>query len=487
MMTRPISRKLIVASLLPWGSWASALEVSMPQLVSVQWDTGAPTSGTCGGAAISADGRFVTFVCSAGDLVPGDLNGTWDTFVLDRQTGVVERVSLTTDGQEMPSQSGHSNYGLPAPGNGDVAFMANGPLHPDFPLPWSWHSSHNAFYLRDRSLATTELISRDAQGQALNGVVHSGGRFAWFDRQEILFTFQGDLRTGPNDSGLIWPQLWIRNWATGAVELVSGTPTGQLSVGGTLPGDFTPDGRYVLFGGGGNTFGPPAREGDFNLYLRDRVSASTSRLTFPASGGEFTGNELLVGTRSRLSADGRYFAFSARGPEIHPDVTGPLDWHAYVFDRQTGAREHVSPTPGYRSSNDIADMSADGRYVVWYSRRLDYVGPNPWDGTRAIWILDRRTGRRANVTASLGLSDDWYGGASLSADGSVIAFTWSVFDPTNPGSPARSMVYVAEVQGTGPAPPVRAVPVGSVWGVVALVGLVLGLGLMVRRNRRLSA
>ena len=45
--------------------------------------------------AISADGRFVAFDSTETNLVPGDTNSRRDIFVRDRQTGSLERVSLT--------------------------------------------------------------------------------------------------------------------------------------------------------------------------------------------------------------------------------------------------------------------------------------------------------------------------------------------------------------------------------------------------------
>jgi Tol biopolymer transport system component len=45
-------------------------------------------------AAVSADGRFVTFVSSASNLVAGDTNGTQDVFVRDRMAQVTRRVSV---------------------------------------------------------------------------------------------------------------------------------------------------------------------------------------------------------------------------------------------------------------------------------------------------------------------------------------------------------------------------------------------------------
>ena len=48
--------------------------------------------------SLSADGRFVAFRSVASSLVMGDTNNNSDIFVHDRNSGVVERVSVTLNG-----------------------------------------------------------------------------------------------------------------------------------------------------------------------------------------------------------------------------------------------------------------------------------------------------------------------------------------------------------------------------------------------------
>jgi hypothetical protein len=52
------------------------------------------------GVWISADARYVGFNTAAPNLVTGDTNGTWDTFLRDRLLGVTERVSLSSNGSQ---------------------------------------------------------------------------------------------------------------------------------------------------------------------------------------------------------------------------------------------------------------------------------------------------------------------------------------------------------------------------------------------------
>ena len=50
--------------------------------------------------SISPDGRFVGFTSLSDDLVPGDTNMTRDGFLFDRETEIIERYSVSSDGSE---------------------------------------------------------------------------------------------------------------------------------------------------------------------------------------------------------------------------------------------------------------------------------------------------------------------------------------------------------------------------------------------------
>lgn len=58
------------------------------------------------GAIISADGRYVAFESGSTNLVSGDTNGRVDVFVRDRLTGETERVSVSSVGAELNTISG---------------------------------------------------------------------------------------------------------------------------------------------------------------------------------------------------------------------------------------------------------------------------------------------------------------------------------------------------------------------------------------------
>jgi len=74
--------------------------------------TGNPADGNSISPSISADGRYVTFISSATDLVNGDTNGVADVFVRDTCAGAesgctpsTQRVSVASDGTQANGES----------------------------------------------------------------------------------------------------------------------------------------------------------------------------------------------------------------------------------------------------------------------------------------------------------------------------------------------------------------------------------------------
>lgn len=469
-----VSNKSILAltsALVLWKGLASAMNPQPPDLVSVRWDTGEPSVGICGTPRFSPNNRYLSFGCIGDDLVPGDNNDRYDSFVLNRYTGTITRASVSSAGQEM----GYDSFGGVPSNDGLVVFPGRGPLHPDYGPPPPLDVGRTAVYLRDPAAGTTELITRDAHGQALTSGLNLYD--ASLSRSEILIGYNGDLRVGPHADPAIGPQIWVKNWASGAVELISATPLNGMASGGSYLASFSPTGRYVIFRSDADDLGPPARLGDGNLYVRDRETGNIERLTYPWAGGEFVTPLDIGPLQPRMSADGRFVVFSTNNAEIHADAPGDGGTYSYLLDRQTQQLTLLSPTPGYPSYNVGVDISDDGRFVAWHSRNGSFMGPaNPPADMRAIWVLDRQTGQRVNVTATLGpLYLDNTINFDLSPDGSMIAFSWRIADTNHPLF-GRLLLYTAQLRGAQPAAPPTPVPALS-FVFLSLLGIgVLLLG-----------
>ena len=113
-------------------------------------------SGRRGVPSMSVQGRFIVFASAATNLVPGDTNRRRDIFVLDRATGVIERVSVSSGeeqahrGSFSPAISAHGRY---------VTFSSSAANL----VPNDTGRSHDVF-MRDRVAGVTRRISVNSRG-----------------------------------------------------------------------------------------------------------------------------------------------------------------------------------------------------------------------------------------------------------------------------------------------------------------------------------
>src|SRR5438067_1693678 len=140
-------------------------------------NTGNQGNGGSGVVAISADGRFVAFVSTATNLVPGDTNGVLDVFVHDRQTGTTERVSVDSAGNQ--GNGGSAVFAISADGR-FVAFVSSATNL----VPGDTNGGQDVF-VHDRRTGTTERVSVDSAGTESNGsserpAISADGRFVAF-------------------------------------------------------------------------------------------------------------------------------------------------------------------------------------------------------------------------------------------------------------------------------------------------------------------
>jgi Tol biopolymer transport system component len=131
----------------------------------------------CSYPSISASGRFVAFESSASNLVAGDANEVADIFVHDRKTGLVTRVSTTSEGGEAASECSYPS--LSANGR----FVAYQSFAADLVAGDSNDASD--IFVHDRKAGLTVRASVDSGGSEGNDdsrapSVSGSGRFVAF-------------------------------------------------------------------------------------------------------------------------------------------------------------------------------------------------------------------------------------------------------------------------------------------------------------------
>jgi len=197
--------------------------------------------GSMRDAAISADGRVVTFASSAADLVPGaDANGTSeDVYGLDLASNRLQRLSVDSAGHQpsagasfAPSISGDGRY---------VAFSSTAPL--DGTRPKANGRPLVDVFLRDTRLQTTKRISTRADGGMTNGssygaAISEDGRFV------ALVSEASDLVKGDGNRA---SDVFVYDLRHGSMALVSRSSSGRPANGASSQPAISADGGVILF------------------------------------------------------------------------------------------------------------------------------------------------------------------------------------------------------------------------------------------------
>jgi len=405
--------------------------------------------GASSSPAVSADGRWVTFVSDARNLVPGANPASRPcVFLWDRTTGGVTFVARMGS-KTNPNSFVYSAAPRISPDGRWIAFASSASdLVPGQQDPGTDPETILNVFLWDRETRALTLVSHSASGPLVEGfgdsdtpVLSDDGRFVAFH------SIARDLVPGQTRGGS--DNLFLFDRTTGANVLVSRTRSSA-----TEPGDalfilpvLSADGRFMLFTSRAGGLDPGIPSGDLNVYLYD---ASLRTYQEISTQGTF-------GRQLSLSADGRFAAFIS-GQQV------------YLYDRVAKTLALASHTPGGFSSNGDADapaVSADGRYVAFVSDASDLVaGQIPAPGRASFeasaYLYDRISGQVTLLSRWQGSPTTAASGAGaplISADGQRIAFD-SGIDLLSGDFNRRTDAYLFRLDGgsTGGGGPVTVPP-----------------------------
>ncbi len=360
--------------------------------------------------AMSADGRYVAFQTLASDLVSGDTNGVLDVIVHDRQSGVAQRVSVSSGGAQgnaqsiLPSISGNGRF---------VAFISSASN-----LVAGDANGFDDIFVHDRQNGTTERVSVDSNGAqgnsfSFNPSISADGRFVAFDSNA------SNLVAGDTNNAT---DVFVHDRQSGITQRVSLDSGGAQGDSVSARPSISADGRYVAFDSTAtNLFGGDTN-GREDVFVHDRQSGSTQCASVSSSGVQGDSYSMTPS----ISADGRYVAFHSVANNLVSGDTNVVGWDAFVHDRQTGVTERVNVTSNGAQANGSSlntSISADGRFVAFESNSSNLVSVRTYQGTD-IFIHDRQTGTTevVSVNSGGGAANGASLASSISADGRYIAF-----------------------------------------------------------------
>lgn len=278
----------------------------------------------------------------------------------------------------------------------------------------TWH-----VLLRDRVAGSFEVVSRDSSGDLGDGVSGDFGIWITPDARFVAFESRADNLV-PNDNN--WSRdIFVRDRWLGTTERVSLGVRGIEADDESLYPSLSDDGRFVAFTSPASNLVSGDANGKFDVFVRDRELGTTELVSVAMDGGP--GNEDSY--VPCISGDGRFVAFESEATDLVPGDTNTYR-DVFVRDRRDHTTTRVSvATDGVQGNSHSywPAMSANGRYVVFTSDASNLVAGDT-NGTRDVYLHDRRTGKTERVDVTDGGAQANYGGqsGSISSDGRFVAF-----------------------------------------------------------------
>lgn len=271
-------------------------------------------------------------------------------------------------------------------------------------------------YVRDMLTGRLIHVSTNAAGEGADQSATSPSLAG--NGRHLLFESTA-TNLDPDDSDALNDLFWVDS-RTDAIQRVNETADGDRF--GFDGQGLSANGRYVVF----ETLESlaPGDSGGFDIYLRDMVTGTFTRVSTKADGGAANSGSI----DPSLSADGRFVAFTSLATNLTGGGDAFVDFDVFVKDLQTGEVERISRDsqggePDAESGKAV--ISADGRFVLFESRATDLVAGDVDNGEAHLFWFDRDTDtmRRVSEAADGTPSNGFDVEADVSADGRFVVFS----------------------------------------------------------------
>ena len=340
-------------------------------LVNADMTSGLPAQGICANPVFCSSGNYLTFLSTATNLTATPSFGECHLYLWNRQTGGLQMVDTDTNGVEA---------GL--------------------------------------SLAAESAVSDD-------------GSVVAFD----FATNNSALASNDSNRG---SDVFACNPATHSVELISGCLLPSLTPNNFVeffPSCISTNGRYVAFSSEANNLSNNTTNECREIYVRDFVAGTNILVSadlngFPAA---------ILSTDPSISGNGRYVAFASYATNLVAGVYASNIENVFVRDLQSGTTILVStnmyagPPVGGNGSSYFPSMSADGRFILFYSEATNLVAHLPAQslGIKNLFLRDQQLATNYALTA--GTSFPGVVSASMTPDGHYVAFIGAISAGNQPG------------------------------------------------------
>jgi len=361
-----------------WDVFVHDRATGITERVSVD-SSGGEGNGKSPIAEISADGQIVAFASGASNLVAGDTNGACDVFVHDRATGITERVSVDSSGGEGNGESGNY-FGMSISADGQVvAFPSSASNLVAGDTNGAWD-----VFIHDRATKTTERVSVRSNGN--QGNAESASPSISGDGQVVAFRSAASNLVAFDTNG-VW-DVFVHNRATGNTKRVSVDSSGVQGNSYSVYTAISADGQVVAFESLSSNLVAGDTNRDYDVFVHHRATGITERVSVDSSGGQ--GNDYSYWPS--LSADGQIAAFYSKANNfVAGDTNGYPD--VFVHDRATGITQRVSVDSSGAEGNDDSgydglSLSTNGQVVAFESVASNLMAGDT-NGAQDVFVHER--------------------------------------------------------------------------------------------------
>jgi uncharacterized delta-60 repeat protein len=363
-----------VTVLLPNG-WKQTSPVLVP--VSLRRlgpsDEGQQWNGDVYASGVSAIGRFALLSAKATNLVPNDTNGKQDIFRYNLQTNAIQRVSLGYDGAE-PNED---CFGQAISDDGQIIAFRSRSTN----LVPGTTTSVDRLYVYDCQTGVLRCAGQLSVSASPSDLYYGGVAQLSGNGQYLAFGSEVGL-TSDDTNGI--SDVYCYDVQTGALKCITAGCDDAFANGPSWIGGVSGNGRYMAFSSRASNLVPNDWNDRSDIFVYDRETRELERVSISNDGEEGNGTS----DRPTISSDSRYVLYSSLASNMVPGDTNESQ-DLFLYDRLSHTTQRVTVTTHGNQANGHTEthwISADGGTILISSRATNLV-PNDSNGAEEPFLV----------------------------------------------------------------------------------------------------
>jgi hypothetical protein len=350
------------------------------------------------------------------DTMKGGLGN--DTYLVDNVGDVIDEspppAPLLVSTNDVGVQGNYHSQNAQLSSNGRYVVFESGASNL---VAGDTNSSWDIF-VKDLQTGAIQRVSTNSAGGEANGLSHNA-QFSADDRYVVFDSTASNLVAGDTNNA---SDVFVKNLQTGATQRVSTDASGLQGSQGSQNGRFASDGHSVVFDSYANNLATGHVYMYSDIFLKNWQTGEIQVVSINSAALD---DSYSTNGDAQISANGRYVVFESTARNL---VSGLWAYAGGIFvkDLQTGTVRCASLNAAGVTADEPsynADISADGRYVVFESAASSLVVGDTNQQTD-IFVKDMQSGeiQRVSTNAAGGQTDAGSHRASISADGRYVVF-----------------------------------------------------------------